>query len=413
MPGGSLTRRNVLALLSSAPVAARAAMQTTVAPARRLASDGHRILLRETDGTVLAWRQSGMGFNGVSFGLGHNDVVPRFVAYAIPGLSNVTDVAVGGHGGYALLADGHVLAWGVNARGGVGNTPLSEFEAKAAPRGNALAPTPVVGVADVVGISANGTHALAVTKGGAVYAWGENIDHQLGLGQWPIIAYKTRSAQPTNYMPYPVRIPGLSDVAAVAAGSQHSLALMRDGTVRAWGSNRRGQVGDGTVTNRQSPVVVTGVKNAVAVAASVWVSAALLADGTVMTWGHGTGALGRTPLKPGAPYATASPVAGVVGIRALALGEAHALALTNAGTVISWGDDTHGKVGHRKPVPAPIEGLTGVQSIAIGGASSFAIDATGRIMIWGATPRWARVDGESPDLSRTPIPLVIKGLKNL
>jgi alpha-tubulin suppressor-like RCC1 family protein len=188
---------------------------------------------------------------------------------------------------------------------------------------------------------------------------------------------------------------------------------MRDGTVRAWGSNVRGQLGDGTTTNRRSPVAVLGIKNAVAVAASVWISAALLADGTVMTWGHGNAGLGRPGVKYDGPNPTPALVPGVTGIRTLSLAEAHALTLTSTGTVVSWGDDTHGRVGHRRPVPSEVAGLNGIQSITAGGASSFAVDAKGTILTWGMVPRWARVDGDDEDLSRTPIPLVLKGLKNL
>ena len=412
MPPGSITRRTALALLSSAPVAAHAAMQTPPALPRRLACDGSRAFLRETDGTVLAWRNGGFGYRGVAFGLGHRNDVPQYVAFPVPGLGNVADVAAGGYGGCALMADGRVLAWGVNARGGVGNTPLTAFQSMADFPPEVAVPTPVVAITDAVGISAQGNHTLALTKGGTVLGWGDNAQYQLGIGEWPVIAYKTRSAQPTQFMPYPVPIPGLSGVAAVATGDQHSLALMKDGTVCAWGFNRWGQLGDGTTVTRKTPVPVAGIKNAVAVAAATRVSAAVLSDGTVMTWGWGTGALGRT-VKPEAPHPTPSPVVGVTGIRALALGDTHALALTGAGTVVSWGDDTHGRVGHRKPGPASIDGLTGIQSIAIGGASSFAIDAKGRIMTWGMTPLWARVDGDDQALSRFPIPLVIKGLKNL
>ena len=319
---------------------------------------------------------------------------------------------MGGYGGYALMADGRVLAWGVNSHGGVGNTPLAAFESMADFPPEVSAPTPVLAITDAVSISAHGDHTLALTRGGTVFAWGDNAQYQLGIGEWPVITYKTRSAQPTKFMPYPVPIPGLSGVAAVATGDQHSLALMKDGTVRAFGFNRWGQLGDGTVTTRNTPVLVAGIKNAVAIAAASGVSAAVLADGTVMTWGFGTSGLGRT-MKAEAPHPTPGPVPGVTGIRALALGETHVLAVTHAGTIVSWGNDTHGRVGHRKPGPASIDGLTGVQSIAIGGASSFAIDANGRIMTWGMTPAWARVDGENQGLSRFPIPLVIKGLKNL
>jgi alpha-tubulin suppressor-like RCC1 family protein len=407
-----MTRRTLLALLSSAPVAARAAMQTPTPLPRRLVCDGSRAFLRETDGTVLAWRHGGLGYRGVAFGLGQRDDVPQYIAFPVPGLRNVADVAMGGNGGYALMADGGVLAWGVNSRGGVGNTPLAAFQSMADFPPEVSAPTPVLGITDAVSISAHGNHTLALTRGGTVFAWGDNAQYQLGIGEWPVITYKTRSAQPTNFMPYPVPIPGLSGVAAIAAGDEHSIALMKDGTVRAWGLNRWGQLGDGTVITRKTPVLVAGIKNAVAVAAAVRVSAAVLADGTVMTWGFGTSGLGRT-MKQDAPHPMPGPVAGVAGIRALAFSGGHTLALTNAGTVVSWGDDTHGKLGHRKPGAARVEGLNDIQSIAVGGAGSFAIDAKGRIMTWGQVPFWARVDTDHADVSRWPIPLVIKGLKNL
>lgn len=414
MPAESITRRTALAILSAAPVAAHAALQTPAARPRRVVLDGSRGFVRESDGSVVAWRQGG-GFRGLSLGLGHDNDVPPYIAFPVPGLSDVVDVACGGYGGYALTADGRVHAWGVNARGGLGNTPLAEFEAKAATRGSSLAPAPVPDLPNITAISASGYgyHAFALAKDGTVYAWGGNAKYQLGIGEWPVINYKTRSAQPTNYMPYPVRIPDLTGVVALATGDEHALALLGDGTVRGWGFNRFGQVGDGTVTDRKTPVPVSGIKNAVAIAAGSRISGAVLADGTVMTWGFTSGALGRVAPKPDSPSPTPAPVAGVTGIRGLALAETHALALTSASTVLSWGDDAHGRLGHRQgPGPAAVGGLAGVQSIAIGGASCIVVTSTGRIMIWGVVPRWARVDGDDQVLARTPIPLVLKGLKN-
>lgn len=89
----------------------------------------------------------------------------------------------------------------------------------------------------------------------------------------------------SQFVPYPVRIPNLQNVVAISAGDRHSLALLKDGTVRAWGLNRHGQVGDGTSTNRDVPTTVPGVRNAVAIAAGGYRSVAVLADGTVMEWG--------------------------------------------------------------------------------------------------------------------------------
>jgi alpha-tubulin suppressor-like RCC1 family protein len=338
--------------------------------------------------------------------------VPPYAAFPVVGLSDAVEIAAGGSCTYARRADGSVVAWGVNARGGLGNTPLAEFEANARARPNASAPVPVLGLTDAVGIAANGDHALAVTKGGAVYAWGYNINHQLGIGEWPVINYKTRSAQPTNYLPYPVPVPGMTDVAAVAAGIEHSLALMKDGTVRGWGLNRWGQVGDGTVVNRNTPVAVTGVRNAVAVAARDRISAALLADGTVMTWGFGHGGLGRKAYKPDGPHPTPALVPGVTGIRAIALGEHHVLAITTAGTLISWGDSLVGEVGHEGSLPAPVAGLSNVRAVAADTLRSFAILANGTLMTWGGVPLWASVNGQSGSSIGTPIPLVISGLRD-
>jgi len=72
MTAGAITRRTALALLSSVPVASRAAVQAPAAVPRRLVCDGSREFLRDTDGTVLAWTHGGLGFRGVSLGLGHH-----------------------------------------------------------------------------------------------------------------------------------------------------------------------------------------------------------------------------------------------------------------------------------------------------------------------------------------------------
>ena len=142
-----------------------------------------------------------------------------------------------------------------------------------------------------------------------------------------------------------MQVPGLTDVVAVAAGFQHSLALMQDGTLRAWGLNSNGQLGDGTRTDRATPVRVAGIEAATAIVAGSRHSAALLADGTVMTWGSiMTGSLGR---NVGSAEYDAMPgrAERVTGIRSIAGGRGHMLALTEAGTVMSWGDDAVGATG--------------------------------------------------------------------
>ena len=410
-----ISRRSALELLAAAPIAAGATLQTPAGRPRRIVGEGQTFFLLDSDGTAKAWCYGlkDSGTSGYLAGVGFDDRLPVYTAFAIPGLQNVVDLAIGGYNGYALLANGRVMAWGSNVRGGLGNTPRAQVEvlASGGPRSNR--PTAVIDVVDAIGIAAGDYHAHAVTRSGEVYSWGYNLDSQLGIGEPPIIKYKDRTPGAMAYVPFPMKIPGLAGVTQVAAGSRHGLALLRDGTIRAWGTNTSGQLGDGTTLTRLSPVPVPGITTAVAVAACAGLSAALLADGRVMMWGFGNSALGRKPFTIDGPHPTPAIVPGVAGIRRLSLSSMHVLAIDAAGSVISWGDQNVGEVGHDGgPTPAPVPGLTGVQSVCAKTGSSFAIFPDGRILTWGGVPYWARVAGGDKTVSRAPIPLVIKNLSN-
>jgi alpha-tubulin suppressor-like RCC1 family protein len=115
-------------------------------------------------------------------------------------------------------------------------------------------------------VAAGGSHSLALRDDGTVRAWGDNVLGQLGDG-----------TATDRYSP--VAVQGLTGAAAVAAGGVHSLALRDDGTVRAWGYNFDGELGDGTTTDRYSPVAVRRLTGAAAVAAGGSHSLALQGGG--------------------------------------------------------------------------------------------------------------------------------------
>src|SRR5437870_3306635 len=105
-------------------------------------------------------------------------------------------------------------------------------------------------------ISANSYYSLAVRSDGSVWGWGSNHFGELGS-----------SPSTLAISAFPRPIDGFSNAVTVAAGGTHALALTADGRVFAWGTNASGQLGNGTTNSSATPVQVQGLSNAVAIAA--------------------------------------------------------------------------------------------------------------------------------------------------
>ena len=97
----------------------------------------------------------------------------------------------------------------------------------------------------VTRLSADAFHACHVVNDGTVRCWGDNGFGQLGDGT-------------TTNRPTPVPVNGLTAAVAIAAGRVHTCALLGDGTARCWGANGSGQLGDGATTSSLTPVAVSG-----------------------------------------------------------------------------------------------------------------------------------------------------------
>jgi alpha-tubulin suppressor-like RCC1 family protein len=176
-------------------------------------------------------------------------------------------------------------------------------------------------------------------------------------------------------------------VVAIAAGEYHSLAVDSAGAVWAWGYNGSGRLGDGTTTNRLTPFRLTTLSGVKAVAAGDAHSLALLSDGTVWTWGdNGAGQLGGG--TQGGTRPTPGQVVELANVKALAAGEAHALALKQDGTVWSWGSNSHGQLGDGtftwRSRPTSVALSTDVSRLAAAGKHSLALRGTaGLVSAWG------------------------------
>jgi alpha-tubulin suppressor-like RCC1 family protein len=146
-------------------------------------------------------------------------------------------------------------------------------------------PTPVMVAAlgtDVTGVSVGDIFACAVKSDGSVWCWGTNDRGQLGDG-----------TTTSHYLP--MKVPSLYNVATVSANGRHACAVRRDGTLTCWGWNASGELGDGTTTDRSTPVAVSGLGSSVA-EVSTGVnhnSCARLMAGSVWCWGgNGFGQVG-------------------------------------------------------------------------------------------------------------------------
>ena len=318
-----------------------------------------------------------------------------------PEMVQTAPVAAGWDHSLAQRPDGRVYAWGYNANGQIGDGTQTGRGFAAYLRASA-ADT----LDEVESVAAGADHSLAVLADGSVVAWGHNGYGQLGDGT-------------STRRPYPVPVrDGFGDpvmgVAAVAAGARHSLALLDDGTVLAWGYNGNGQLGDGTTTSKSNPTRVRDsaglpLRGILAIAAGEYFSLALRSDGTVWAWGYnGYGQLGDdTTTARAIPQRVlgvhARPISGVL---AIAAGFNHALAVRADGTLLGWGRNTYGQVGngsildvHHAVAAVDSSGapVSAIAAVSGGEWHSLALTDDGDVLAWGRNNAGQIGDGSAAD----------------
>jgi alpha-tubulin suppressor-like RCC1 family protein len=366
------------------------------------AGDSHTCSLG-IGGSVLCWGDNSQGQ------LGHGNYQPSTLPVAVSGIGGnsapgATAIAAGAVHTCALLANGTVKCWGDNDQYELGDGTAIDRNV----------PTLVPGLTDVIAITAGADHTCALKNNGQISCWGRNTNGQVGNG--------TITAQPS-----PVAVSNLTPVqgvaVAISAGRLHTCALLVSSwtlsgsnintmLVKCWGYNASGQLGNGATTDSWVPVD-TGLTAVQSIAAGGDHSCALLASGKVSCWGDnadgliGDGTFGGIKPSPSPTIVTTPPPGNSLLSRAVSLGYAHSCAVQGDGTVNCWGNNWRSQMAKGNPgvpgspvipvpptniYPAPsmVPSLTQIAAgpqVASGSAHSCAVTPGGHVKCWGENSR--------------------------
>ncbi len=368
-----------------------------------------------SDGTVDCWGDNGYGELGVG-NTGGQSTTPTQVT----GLDGVSDVTAGFYSACAVKTDGHLYCWGLNtgqANAGGGLT------------GPTSSPDSVDGITNATSVAIGGWsyNSCAVLSAGSVRCWGENDSGQLGDGSDASTGSCVSGGRACSATP--VAVTGLTDATEVGVGSGYACALLSGGGVDCWGDSKL--LGNGTTTGPDacdggadncstSPTAVSGIANATQISAGPLHACVLASSGSVKCWGYNDfGALGNGTTTDFASGPTTTPVAvsGISDATELAtgddprssgrLGEEYTCALLSTGTVKCWGTNRDGLgagTTTSSTVPVQVDGITDAVHLVAGGDQTCALLSDGGVKCWGANDDGELGNGTTTN-SSSPVPV--------
>ncbi|MBX7147889.1 thrombospondin type 3 repeat-containing protein [bacterium] len=322
--------------------------------------DSHACALLN-NGQIKCWGSSAWGTRGDNLASHYGN--PNIVS----NIDNAVQISVSDDYNCARMSDGTVKCWGRCDAGQCG-IPTDDFRM--------ITPALVEGINDAVDIQTQGgwgSYACALLAHGTIQCWGSMF-----------LAAATSTAN-VFVWETPQTIPDVINAVGMSLGQNHACARISDGTIKCWGNNNTGQLGDGTTITRTTPVSVVGINNAVGI-------------------------------KVGGQHAFTDMLAFVVEGDPLQYvnGKQHTCARLADGTLKCWGRNTSGQLGDgtliNRSVPVSVLGLTHVKSIDLGRDHSCALMEDGKIKCWGCNSNGILGDGTNVTRSS---PVDVVGINNV
>ena len=358
----------------------------------------------EHDLTVTGrWHRTGRWVLSPDHGSEYGGDTVTLTAPAAPDI-RLASVDTGGTTSLGIGSDGQLYAWGDNTQGQLGDGTTSQHTTPV----RVAKPDGTDSTFTWTQAAAGRTHSAAIGSDGQLYAWGDNTQGQLGDGTTSQHTTPVRVAKPDG-------TDSTFTWTQAAAGRTHSAAIGSDGQLYAWGDNTQGQLGDGTTSQHTRPVKAARPDGTdtgftwIRAAAGDGYTMALGSDDNLYAWGSLPGGLGDTAhtASSSRPVRVALPQDAPPAFRyeQVIAGDTHAAAIGSDGNLYTWGDNTHGQLGH-DPTGTPAAAAdpqqpAGYVQASAGGSTTLAIDQQGRLWAWGrladgtdtATPARIRTAG--------------------
>ncbi len=282
-------------------------------------------------------------------------------------------------------------------------------------QGNTASAHAKVSVKALQSLSARQDSTCAVTAAGTVKCWGGNDFGQLGNAATNFCTGTAAKCEAK-----PVTVLNLSDAKQVAVGYNHACAITSTGSVKCWGDNSRGQMGDGTTTFRAQATAVIGLSAKVTQLALTYQSScALLETGAVQCWGgnsQGELGVGQTAKITQSSTPQNTVLLNSITLKRLVSGRQHLCGITNSDSLVCWGWNDFGQLGLNTttaqliPVVVSVAG-TAIQQVAAGYGHT-CVARTNETLCWGENNKGQLGDGTTTS-SIIPVTPVVLSLANV